>query len=216
MATVKVSLPGARVPIGYVEDEDGKRKPVYGSTPWLQGWQAIFNRVGGSATDKVEVAAQSGATATTAAATANAAAATANAAAAAAQTAADDVTAAVATQQSLADLQVSGVDQDMTITSHDAGANVTVTMSAHTRYYGDGTSVAVSGGSLTGIPYDTDVYIWYDDASRAGGAVTYHYEVANGDAFPSLAHQNRHYVGVGRGILALDPDSSGFPNYWAF
>lgn len=61
----------------------------------------------------------------------------------------------------------------LTITATDAGASVTVTFSAHQRNYTDGTSVAVSGGSITGLPYSTDEYFFYDQASLAGGAVVY-------------------------------------------
>ena len=96
---------------------------------------------------------------------ANAAAAAADAAAVAAQTAADDATAATA----IANSYVTGV----TITGTDAGANATISISAHTRYYADGTNVAVNSGSVTGLAYSTLYYIYYDQASRAGGAVTY-------------------------------------------
>jgi hypothetical protein len=33
--------------------------------------------------------------------------------------------------------------------------------------------VAVSGGTLTARAYSTDYFIYYDDPTRAGGAVTY-------------------------------------------
>jgi len=89
----------------------------------------------------------------------------ADAAAVSAQTAADDVTSA----SSLANSYVTG----LTVTATDAGADVTIAISAHTRVYGDGTSVAVTGGNLTAQPYSTTIYIYYDQASRAGGAVTY-------------------------------------------
>jgi hypothetical protein len=102
-------------------------------------------------------------------AAANAAAAAADAAAVAAQTTADDITSANA----LGNSYVTGA----TITATDAGADVTITISAHTRHYPqpDGTTVdvAVSGGSLTARAYSTTYYIYYDDASRAGGAVAY-------------------------------------------
>jgi hypothetical protein len=89
----------------------------------------------------------------------------ADAAAAAAQGAANEVNAASA----LANSYVTG----LTVTATDAGADVTIALSAHTRVYGDGTSVSVNAGNLTGQPYSTTVYVYYDQASRAGGAVTY-------------------------------------------
>jgi hypothetical protein len=96
----------------------------------------------------------------------------ANAAAAAADAAAAAADAAAASAQTASALATSGTS-GLTITATDAGANVTITISAHTRVYGDGTSVAVTGGSITALAYSTAYYIYYDQASRAGGAVTY-------------------------------------------
>ena len=115
---------------------------------------------------------------------ANAAAASANAAAVVAQDAATDV----GEQSSLASSGTSG----LTITATDAGANVTVTISAHTRVYGDGTSVAVTGGSITGLAYSTAYFLYYDDALRAGGAVTFLSTVTAATAAQS---GNRHSLG---------------------
>lgn len=102
-------------------------------------------------------------------AAANAAAAAANTAAAAAQGAADDIT----SSSELASSYVSGA----TITATDAGSDVTITISAHTRHYpqadGTVTSVAVNGGSLTARAYTTTYWVYYDQPSRAGGVVTY-------------------------------------------
>ena len=115
---------------------------------------------------------------------ANAAAVLAYSAAVVAQDAATDV----GEQSSLASSGTSG----LTITATDAGANVTVTISAHTRVYGDGTSVAVTGGSITGLAYSTAYFLYYDDASRAGGAVTFLSTVTAATAAQS---GNRHSLG---------------------
>lgn len=107
-----------------------------------------------------------------AAAVANAAAVAANAAAATAQTAATTATAAATTvtaANAIGNSYVTG----LTLTATDAGASVTIAISAHTRVYGDGTSVAVNSGTMTGAPYTTVQRIYYDDAARTGGAVTY-------------------------------------------
>lgn len=119
---------------------------------------------------------------------ANAAAAAADAAAANAQTAADDVTEASA----LANSYVSGA----TVAATDAGANVTVTISAHTRHYpqpdGSTVDVSVSGGSVTALAYSTTYFIYYDDAARAGGAVTYQ---ATTSSTSAAQIGDRHMVG---------------------
>lgn len=103
---------------------------------------------------------------------ADAAAIAANAAAVIAQDAADDALLAADGAASVGQITSSGV-AGLTMTATDAGADVTITISAHTRIYGDGTTVSVSGGSLTGRSYSTDYYIYYDDVARAGGAVSY-------------------------------------------
>jgi hypothetical protein len=131
---------------------------------------------------------------------ANAAAEAANTAAETAQTAADNVEASSA----LANSYTTG----LTITATDAGSNVTITISAHTRVYGDGTSVAVSGGSLTALAYSTAYYVFYDQASRAGGAVTYQSSTSiqgNGTA------PDRHFVGAVTTPAALGGPVGGNP-----
>jgi hypothetical protein len=129
---------------------------------------------------------------------ANAAAAAAQTAATNAQTAADDAAAATA----IANSYVTGV----TITGTDAGANATINISAHTRYYADGTNVAVNLGSVTGLSYSTLYYIYYDQASRAGGAVTYQATTSEATA---AQIGDRHTVGSVTTPAAAAPDNTG-------
>lgn len=103
---------------------------------------------------------------------AQAAAVTAQASAVTAQAAATTAQTSASTANSVASLTNSGTT-GLTLTATDAGANVTITISAHDRVYGNGTTVAVNDGSLTGLAYSTTYFIYYDQASRAGGAVTY-------------------------------------------
>lgn len=132
---------------------------------------------------------------------ANLAAVAANDAAVAAQGAADDAA-------SVSQLTTSGVS-GLTLTATDAGANVTITVSAHTRVYGDGTSVAVSGGSITGLAYSMAFYIYYDDALRAGGAVTYQ---ATTSQATGAQTGNRHALGAVTTPAALGAPVGGNPN----
>jgi hypothetical protein len=122
---------------------------------------------------------------------ANAAAAAANAAAVVAQDTADAITATNA----LGESYVTG----LTMTAADVGTDATVTVSAHTRNYPqpDGTtvSVAVNGGSVTGLAFSTLYYIYYDDAARAGGAVTYQATTTEANA---AQIGDRHTVGATR------------------
>lgn len=147
-------------------------------------------------------AAAAAAAANAAAIAANAAAASANAAAATAQDTADEVAAV----SELANSYVSGI----TITATDAGTDVTVTMSAHTRHYpqpdGSVSNVAVNGGSITALAYSTNYYIYYDQASRAGGAVTYQATTSDTTA---AQIGDRHTVGFVSTPAAAGPPSGG-------
>lgn len=97
---------------------------------------------------------------------------TANTAITAAQAAATAANAAAAASAAATAIQNSWTS-GLTITATDAGADVTITISAHTRNYANGTSVAVNGGTLTGRAYSTTYFIYYSQPSRLGGAVTY-------------------------------------------
>lgn len=138
-----------------------------------------------------------------AAATAQTAAATADAAATAAQTTADQVDFAASLNTSYT--------TDLTITATDAGADASVDVSAHTRVYGNGTSVSVDAGSVTGLSYSTAYWIYYDDPTRAGGAVTYLASALDLLAFASGANPDRHFVGAVQTPAAAAPDTTGVP-----
>lgn len=136
------------------------------------------------------------------------AAQTAATAADAAAIAAQDATDANARFLSISNSNVTGC----TITATDAGASASIAVSNHTRNYADGTSVSVTGtgGSpLTGLAYSTQFFIYYDQTSLAGGAVTYA-SVTNGpDAQPTAAGgsaPDRHYVGS-----VVTPAAAGGP-----
>lgn len=131
----------------------------------------------------------------------------AQAAADAAQTAADTANAAADSTTATTSLANSYVD-GLTLGATDAGASVTITISAHTRIYGDGTSVAVDAGSVTGASYDTLIYIYYDQPSRAGGSVTYQTTTNVSDA---AQVNDRHVVGSIQTPAAGQPDLDGNP-----
>lgn len=152
----------------------------------------------------------------TAAGIAQAAAVSAASDAAAAQASADAAAAAGSGSSALQALVNSGVNNACTIGAFDAGADATVTVSANTRYYGDGTSVAVNSGSVTGVAYGLDAaLIYYDDPTRAGGAVTYHVTTDPLLANPTPMNPNRHYVGSVPTPSALDPPNVGSPKFYA-
>ncbi len=163
-------------------------------------WQRVMEEIESSVNAVID--AQNAAdAANAAAAAADAAATAANTAAATAQTAAETA----AADSSLASSGVTG----LTMTATDAGADATITISGHTRIYGDGTSVSVTGGSITGLAYSTGYYLFYDQASRLGGAVTY---VATTSAATAAQTGNRHSLGAVTTPAAAGPPNDGNVN----
>lgn len=84
----------------------------------------------------------------------------------------------------------------------------TITITAHTRIYGDGTSVAVDGGSLSGWSQGQFVQVYYDDAARAGGAVSY-----QGTTDVIAQAGSRHIVGGVAIPLAGELPVDGYPPF---
>lgn len=146
--------------------------------------------------EAIELAVNNIADTVAAIAAAQAAADAANTAAATAQsaaTAAGDAATAVTEQTTLSNSYVTG----LTITATDAGSDVTIAISAHTRHYpqpdGSEVTVSVNSGSLTGRAYSTSYWIYYDDPSRAGGAVSYQSTTTQATAAQT---GDRHFVGA--------------------
>lgn len=122
----------------------------------------VFQRFWQSAMLAIEEAFDAQALAIEAIAAAQAAADNANAAAEVAQEAATTATATTA-------VATSYIVPDGVLTA----APLIITVAAHTRYYADGTSVAVSGGTVAATGTGDTDYVFYDQPSRAGGSVTY-------------------------------------------
>lgn len=62
----------------------------------------------------------------------------------------------------------------------------------HTRVYGDGTSVAVIGTTLTGLALASNYYVTYQDNAHTGGTVNYNYSMSY---INSGQGNGRHLVG---------------------
>lgn len=125
---------------------------------------------------------------------AEAAAAAAAADAAAAQSTANTAQSTADTAKKNDKISASWTSPGSVLTASDAGSNATITIAAHTRNYGDGTTVSVNGGSLTGKAYSTTYYIYYDQSSMAGGSVSYVATTSPTTAAPNKAN-GRHTVG---------------------
>lgn len=135
-----------------------------------------------------------------------AAIAAANAAAAAAQAAADNANAATEDITASNALTNSYVE-NFTPPVVSAATTGVVTIANHDRHYGDGTVVPVTGNTVaTGQAAGVIVYIYYDQPSRAGGAVTYAYSVDEADA---AQIGDRHNVGAVE-IPSIGTSSGGY------
>lgn len=101
-----------------------------------------------------------------------------------------------------------------TLTGTDAGADATVSVSAHIRVYGNGSTVSVSLGSVTGLAFSTEYHIYYDQPLRTGGAVTYQ---ATTSKVTACQTGDRHFVGTvttpangAADTTGVTPDPPGF------
>lgn len=73
----------------------------------------------------------------------------------------------------------------------DAGATATISIASHSIVY-DGGTVAYNSGSITGLAFSTQYWIYADDPSKAGGAVTY---VATTTKTDVTSDSGYYYVG---------------------
>lgn len=91
------------------------------------------------------------------------------------------------------------------VTAEDAGSDATVEIAAHSVQFGFG-SLPYGAGSITGLDYSTLYYIYADDPSYAGGAVTY---LATTNANLVTAGNGRYYVGKVTTPAAAAPPTGG-------
>lgn len=85
----------------------------------------------------------------------------------------------------------SSVQDSSALTSTDAGASATITIGAHILKTPSG-DVSFNAGSVTGLSYNTTYYVYADDPTYAGGAVTY---LASTDPTDVVGDEGRYYVG---------------------
>ena len=127
-------------------------------------------------------------------------AATAQGAATAAQTSATGA-------NSVASLTASGVTGTGILAATDAGASATITIAAHTRVYGSGATVSLTGPtSLTGRAYSTLFYVYYDDATRTNTLPSYQTTTSEATA---AQVGDRHLVGKITTPAAAAPATAG-------
>lgn len=81
---------------------------------------------------------------------------------------------------------------DLTITG--VASSGLVTISEHDRQYPSGAKT-VEAGTVSGLAYGATGYLYYDDAVREGGIVSYAAATSYADAFAKPATPNRHFIG---------------------
>ena len=123
------------------------------------------------------------------------------AAAVAAQASADAAASDAADAQNTADtakrddaISASWTSPGAVLSASDAGSNATITIAAHTRKYGDGTQLNVSGDTITNRNYSTTYYVYYNDANRSDTTPNYQSTTNPNTAAPN-AGAGRHFVG---------------------
>lgn len=106
---------------------------------------------------------------------------------------------------------VGSIQNTSPLTGTDAGADATINIAAHNVIYDDNT-LAYNSGAVTGLNFSTKYYVYADDASKAGGAVTY---VATTTLTDVTANAARYFVGSvttpadGGGDAPGDPGGGG-------
>lgn len=79
------------------------------------------------------------------------------------------------------------------LTATDAGSDASINVASHSVQFGSGVgAVSYNSGSITGLAFSTVYYVYADDPTYAGGAVTY---LATTNANTATANDGRYYVG---------------------
>ena len=92
------------------------------------------------------------------------------------------------------------------LTATDAGSNATVNIAAFTMRTSSKGDISVNSGSITALSYSTLYYIYYDDATLAGGAVTYN---ATTTKVTAINGGGRFFVGSIITPAATAPNTTG-------
>ena len=79
------------------------------------------------------------------------------------------------------------------LTASDAGSDASIAIASHSVQFGSGVGlVAYNSGTITGLAFSTTYYVYTDDPTYSGGAVTY---LATTNANTATANDGRYYVG---------------------
>lgn len=76
----------------------------------------------------------------------------------------------------------------------DTGTTSDIVIDNHTRVYGDGSTLSITGATITGVPADTIVALYYDDDTLADTTPSFQYTTTYADA-QAAAASGRHFLG---------------------
>lgn len=85
------------------------------------------------------------------------------------------------------------------ISAADVGADVTITIANHDRYYPDGTTVAITGTAFTAKVFETTYGVYYDDETLADTTPTFQITAGTAASLKTAianSQPGRHFVGV--------------------
>jgi hypothetical protein len=92
------------------------------------------------------------------------------------------------------------------LTATDAGSNATINIAAFTMRTSSKGDISVSSGSITALSYSTLYYIYYDDGTLSGGAVTF---AATTTKTTAINGSGRFFVGSIITPAATAPNTTG-------
>jgi hypothetical protein len=92
------------------------------------------------------------------------------------------------------------------LTASDAGSNATISIASFTLRTSSKGDVSVNSGSVTALSYSTLYYVYYDDATLAGGGVTY---AATTTKETAINGAGRFFVGSIVTPAATAPNTTG-------
>lgn len=81
------------------------------------------------------------------------------------------------------------------LSAADVGSDCTITIANHTRKYGDGSSLSITGGTITGRAFSTTYYVYYTDSSMSDTTPNFLSTTNPNTAAPN-ATTGRHFCGA--------------------
>lgn len=89
---------------------------------------------------------------------------------------------------------LSWISPEDVLSADDVGSNCTITIANHTRNYGDGTSLSITGSTITNRSFSTEYHIYYNDSGLSDTTPSFQ-STTNPNTAAANRTNGRHYVG---------------------